>query len=80
MLFDRKLKTQRDIEANIRFAADEGRAEGRAEGIEKGLKKGLTEGIIEGKLQTARSLLHRGIPIAEVAEITGLSVERLKES
>jgi predicted transposase/invertase (TIGR01784 family) len=80
MLFDRKLKTQRDIEANIRFAADEGRAEGRAEGIEKGLKKGLTEGIIEGKLQTARSLLHRGIPIAEVAEITGLSMERLKES
>jgi predicted transposase/invertase (TIGR01784 family) len=64
MLFDRKLKTQRDIEANIRFAADEGRA----------------EGIEEGKLQTARRLLHRGIPIAEVAEITGLSVERLKES
>jgi predicted transposase/invertase (TIGR01784 family) len=76
MLFDRKLKTQRDIEANIRFAADEG----IKKGIKEGLKKGLTEGIIEGKLQTARRLLQRGLTIDEVADITGLSVERLNES
>jgi predicted transposase/invertase (TIGR01784 family) len=84
MLFDRRLKTQRDIEANIRYAADEGREMGRAEGIQLGLKKGKKEGLVEGKNQEklliARKLLQKGIPLSEVAEITGLSVEQLSRT
>jgi predicted transposase/invertase (TIGR01784 family) len=92
MLFDRRLKTQRDIEANIRYAADEGREMGRAEGIQLGLKKGKKEGLVEGKkeglvegknqekLLIARKLLQTGIPLSEVAEITGLSVEQLSRT
>jgi len=76
MLFDRRLKTQRDIEANIRYAADEGREMGRAEGIQLGLKKGKNQ----EKLLIARKLLQTGIPLSEVAEITGLSVEQLSRT
>jgi predicted transposase/invertase (TIGR01784 family) len=88
MLFDRKLKTQRDIEANIRFAADEGRKSGRAEGKVMGRAEGRVEGkvvgraegIEEGKLLIARKLLQKGLPISEVAEISGFSIEQLNNN
>ena len=59
----------------------------REEGMEKGLQKGREEGREEGRLeatretreQTARKLLAAGQTPDFVAEITGLSLERIEE-
>ena len=51
----------------------EGRAEGRAEGLKEGLEK-KAEAIRE----IARNLVSKGMPLKEIAEVTGLSHEELK--
>ncbi|MCQ2264410.1 MAG: hypothetical protein MJZ70_09005, partial [Bacteroidales bacterium] len=62
---------------------------GFAEGLEKGMEKGLKEGMVKGMekgreegrqrlLETARNLLRMGIPLDDVAQATGLSVEELQ--
>ena len=55
------------------FAAGEER--GRSAGIAIGEERGFTAGAE----QTARNMLARGYDAAEVAEITGLSPERVRE-
>ena len=65
----------------------EGRAEGRAEGLAeemaKGLAKGHEKGLAEGReaaiLAMARRMKEKGMPLAEIAEMTGLSVAELEK-
>lgn len=55
------------VERDRRFYEDEvrvGRAAAREEGRE------------EGRLELARALVARGLPLAEVAQLTGFPVER----
>lgn len=40
---------------------------------QKGLGKGRMEGRQEGKMEVARNLLAKGIPLESVRELTGLS-------
>ncbi len=51
--------------------------------IEYGVKKGIEQGIEEGRLQQKRQLvinmLDNNIPIAVIAECTGLSIEKIEE-
>ncbi|MDJ0837557.1 MAG: Rpn family recombination-promoting nuclease/putative transposase [Acidobacteriota bacterium] len=53
----------------------EGKKEGKKEGHEEGHKKGHKE----GRLLTAERLLRRGMAVEEVAEVTDLSPEELKD-
>ena len=63
-------------------AMEEGRAEGRAKGLAEGRAEGREEGRAEGRaegerakaLEIARQLIQKGMPVAEVAEITGIPV------
>ena len=61
----------------------EGRAEGLAEGMAKGLAKGHEKGLAEGReaaiLAMARRMKEKGMPLAEIAEMTGLSVAELEK-
>ncbi|MBQ9707695.1 MAG: Rpn family recombination-promoting nuclease/putative transposase [Firmicutes bacterium] len=43
-----------------------------------GLKKGREEGRTEGKLETAKALKRKDIPIEVIAECTGLSAEQIE--
>lgn len=52
-------------------AEQKGKAEGKAEGKE--------EGRIEERRETARKLKSRNMPIAEIAEITDLSEEEIRQ-
>ena len=56
-------------------ARDEGIArgilKGREEGIISGMAKGRAEGMLENAKETAKRLLLRGMPMAEVSDITG---------
>ena len=49
----------------------------KEEGIEQGVKQGVQQGVKEGKLETARKMMTKGFSIAEIAEITDLSIEEL---
>jgi predicted transposase/invertase (TIGR01784 family) len=44
---------------------------------EEGLQKGLQEGLQEGKWEIARNLKKMGIPLDQIAQGTGLSVEEI---
>jgi predicted transposase/invertase (TIGR01784 family) len=73
----------------------EGRAEGRAEGEAKGLAKGRAEGKAEGKaegraegraegeankaIEIARGMKQKGFEPAAIAELTGLSLNKIKQ-
>ena len=59
------------------FTAGEER--GRSAGIAIGEERGRSEGIAIGAEQTARNMLAEGFPAEQVARLTGLSPERVRE-
>jgi predicted transposase/invertase (TIGR01784 family) len=64
------------IEANtLKKYESKGFTEGKAQGIEEGKAQGKAEGIQESKTEIAANMLKRGIPLATIAEVTGLSEE-----
>ena len=58
---------------------EEGRAEGRAEGLKEGLKEGRQEGIAQRNVEIAKSMLSLNLPIAQIAQVTGLDEKKIKE-
>lgn len=69
MQYDESVKVYRDNMATLEYATQKGLRMGREEGRQEGLK--------EGMLSVARSLKSRGTASAEIAEITGLSVDEI---
>ena len=61
---------------NIRAAA---LAEGRVEGLELGITQGRSEGIWENKTQTVLKMFRRNMPVEDIADISELSVEEVKD-
>lgn len=47
-------------------------------GLEKGLAEGRAEGRAEAQFEMARKMLAAGMPVEQIAEFTGLSVEELQ--
>ena len=68
----------RDIKNSIDTALELGREQGLAEGIEQGRAEGRAEGIEQGRAQIVLSMLAKGLDIAAVSELTGLSVEDIR--
>ena len=70
-------------EIAVEESREEGREEGLQEGLEKGLQKGLKKGREEGKvsavLEMAVKLLKKSYPLSDVADITDLSPEEVRE-
>ena len=50
----------------------------RREGLDEGMEKGRKVGRDEGFKESARRALAMGLPIAQVSQITGLSVAELE--
>ena len=63
----------RDIKNSIDTAKREGKEEGLAEGMETGIEKGMNQ----RSLEIARKMLAKGMDVATVMEITGLSKSQL---
>lgn len=55
-----------------------GREEGIRQGIERGREKGRAEGKKEAVREIATELLKKGMPVKDIAEITGLSAEKIE--
>jgi len=56
---------------------EEGRKEGRIEGRIEGKIEGKMEGKMEGKIETAKAALRKGFSPEDVAEITGLPLDKV---
>ena len=50
-----------------------------AEGKQIGLQEGLTKGAEQTKIETAKNMIHKNIPLETIAECTTLSLEKVKE-
>ena len=57
-----------------------GRAEGKIEGLAEGEAKGKAEGLAEGKMEVARAMKAKGLGMALISELTGLSEEEIRKS
>ena len=62
---------------------EEGRKEGRKEGLKEGRKKGIEEGrkegLKEGRADVARNLLSIGMPLEDIAKVTGLEIKDIEQ-
>jgi len=58
---------------------DVGREDGIDEGREEGLEKGREEGLEEAQFTIARNLLNKGSTPEFVCDVTGVSLDSLKE-
>ena len=62
-----------------RDARNDGWKVGWQQGMQQGMQQGIHQGLQQGILQTAISLKKMGIPIATIAQGTGLSVEEIEK-
>ena len=71
MIAEAREKNRRDAAAYAKDARDEGLAEA--------LAKGRTEGLAKGYKDVARKMLQRSRPLEEIMEMTGLSMQEIRE-
>ena len=73
--YDEALKKYRDT-----ISVFEGvRMEGRAEGMELGVLKGREEGLKEGMIANARKMKSYGFALEMIADITGLTIDKVRD-
>lgn len=81
-LYESSLKNKRDAESVRLTAIKEGRQEGIEQGLEQGIKKGRLEERAKAeteKLKYALNLKKRGLPVQDIAEDLGLTVEQVEK-
>ncbi len=83
MSYEASLKHKRDAESVFNSAKKSGEALGQAKGLAEGLAEGEAKGLAEGErkkaLETAKAFKEMGLPIADIAKGTGLSVEEIEK-
>ena len=75
--YDEALRKYRDTLCVLESAEQRGLKRGREEGLAKGLAKGRAEGLAEGRIETARNMKAKGLPVDLIAECSGLSPEEI---
>ena len=76
--YQESVKDYWDYYSTMKTAHKKGKAEGRAEGLAEGEAKGRAEGRAAAIKENARKMKEKNIPIEDIAEITGLSVEEIE--
>ena len=66
------------VEENKDVWFAEGEAKGRAEGRAEGKAEGRAEGKVEGRADVAYKLVQLGIPLKQISEATGFSIEEIQ--
>ena len=67
------------IEAGKAQGLQEGKAQGLQEGKAQGLQEGKTQGLQQSKIEIAKKMLSKGMPLDLIVEMTGLSEEEIKK-
>ncbi|MBD1433015.1 PD-(D/E)XK nuclease family transposase [Sphingobacterium sp. DN00404] len=81
-LYESSLKNKRDAESVRLTAIKQGRQEGIEQGIAEGIEKGRLEERAKAeteKLKYALNLKKRGLPVEDIAEDLGLTVEQVEK-
>ena len=78
--YEDSLKAYRDIKNSLDSAEEKGFQRGIAEGKIQGIAEGKMQGIAEKAKSIATKLKQAGMPIKEIASITGLSIEEIQNS
>ena len=68
-----------DQEVQTRLAKEEGSEEGREEGRREGKTEGISIGEKNKKIEIAKKMKARNIPIEEIMELTELSKEEIEK-
>ena len=81
LYYDVALRKYRDTLCVLESAEQRGLKKGREEGLAKGLAKGRAEGraegLAEGRIEAARNMKAKGLPVDLIAECSGLSPEEI---
>lgn len=78
MKYDESIRIYRDNLVVREYAVQEGHREGYKKGLKEGMEEGIEKGIEEGKIQTARNLKDIGMDTAQIAALTGLTLEKIQ--
>ena len=73
------LVAEYDYETDIAVQRAEEREIAFAEGIEQGIEQGIKRGFSDGVIKTALAFKKMGIPIAKIAEGTGLTQAEIEK-
>ena len=57
----------------------EGKAQGLQEGKAQGLQEGKAQGLQQSKIEIAKKMLSKGMPLDLIVEMAGLSEEEIKK-
>jgi predicted transposase/invertase (TIGR01784 family) len=63
----------------IAIGIEKGKIEGKIEGEQIGIVKGKIEGEINAKVEVAKKMKEKGMPIEDIRDITGLSIKELEK-
>ena len=72
------LKVYRDNYNTWNYMKEQALKEGKEEGLAEGLAEGIEKGQKKEKINNARRMLEKGYPIEDIAEITELTEEEIK--
>ena len=83
--YDEALRKYRDTlcvlesaeQRGVKRGLAKGREEGRAEGLAKGRAEGLAKGRAEERIEIARNMKAKELPVDLIAECSGLSPEEI---
>ena len=78
--YEHDMITERDYTDILDTCRAEALAEGEAIGLAEGEAKGETKGKTEGKMEVARAMKAKGLGMALISELTGLSEEEIMKS
>ncbi|NEQ10272.1 MAG: Rpn family recombination-promoting nuclease/putative transposase, partial [Moorea sp. SIO4E2] len=82
-LYQDSLKVYRDMYSVNQTLIQEGLEQGRQEGLEQGRQEGLEQGRQEGEQagiqKIAKQMKAAGLPLKDIAEYTGLSVDDINQ-
>ena len=56
-----------------------GMKKGMKQGIKQGIEQGIQEGINQTKIELAKKMIVKGMPISEISEITGLQASEIEK-
>lgn len=76
--YDNSMMVMWDNYAVYKHAEEKGIEKGRKEGKEEGRIEGKKEGKEEGRKEFALKLLAHNYPLDEIADLTGLSIDEIK--
>ena len=70
--------TEKEMRPYIEGAKQQGYRSGLKDGVEKGKAEGRAEGRDAAMIDVAKSLLALGMPVEQIAQVAGLSLEQIK--